>query len=137
MPIIYREHITLIYRERSHCEARSILKFLDSWIHRRLRSILWKQWGRRGYRELRKRGVSVRLAWNTSKSAHGPWRISRSPALNFCTSRLLLRFSWATSTDYDTNDLISRTAVYVTRMYGGVGGVGLVRARPIPIMCWE
>ena len=42
---------------------------------------LWKQWGQAGYRELRKRGVSVREAWNTSKSAHGPWRLSKTPAL--------------------------------------------------------
>jgi len=55
---------------------------LSSWINRRLRCYLWKQWGRRGYRELRKRGVSRQLAWNTSKSAHCPWRLSRSPALN-------------------------------------------------------
>jgi hypothetical protein len=34
------------------------------------------------YRELRKRGVSVREAWNVSKSAHGPWRISKIPALS-------------------------------------------------------
>ncbi|WP_301102092.1 hypothetical protein [Propionivibrio sp.] len=34
-----------------------------------------------GYRELRKRGVTVREAWNTSKSAHGPWRLSKTPAL--------------------------------------------------------
>ena len=42
------------------------------------------QWGRRrGYRELRNRGVSRDLAWNTAKSAHGPWRLSRSPGLAF------------------------------------------------------
>ena len=64
-------------------EARSIFKELDSWIHRRLRCYLWKQWGRRRYRELRDRGVSQDLAWNTVKSAHGPWRLSRSPALAF------------------------------------------------------
>lgn len=64
-------------------ELRSGFKELDSWIRRRLRSYHWKQWGRRGYRELRKRGVSRQLAWNTAKSAHGPWRISRSPALAF------------------------------------------------------
>jgi len=64
-------------------EVRSIFKELDSWIRRRLRCYMWKQWGRRGYRELRKRGVSRDLAWNTAKSAHGPWRLSRSPALAF------------------------------------------------------
>jgi RNA-directed DNA polymerase len=64
-------------------EVRSIFKELDSWIKRRLRCYLWKQWGRCGYRELRKKGVSRDLAWNTVKSAHGPWRLSRSPALAF------------------------------------------------------
>jgi RNA-directed DNA polymerase len=62
-------------------EVTSLLLDLDKWIRRRLRSYHWKQWGRRGYRELRKRGISRDLAWNTAKSAHGPWRLSRSPAL--------------------------------------------------------
>jgi len=69
-----------------YCETRTILKYLDSWIRRRLRSMLWKQWGRRGYRELRKRGVSQALAWNTAKSAHGAWRLSHSPGLNIALS---------------------------------------------------
>jgi RNA-directed DNA polymerase len=62
-------------------EVRSSLRDLDKWIRRRLRSYHWKQWGRRGYRELRKRGVGRQLAWNTATSAHGPWRLSQSPAL--------------------------------------------------------
>ena len=62
-------------------EVRSPLRDLDKWIRRRLRSYHWKPWGRRGYRELRKRGVGRQLAWNTVKSAHGPWRLSQSPAL--------------------------------------------------------
>jgi RNA-directed DNA polymerase len=62
-------------------EAPSGCKELDSWIRRRLRGDLWKQWGRRQYRERRRHGVSRELAWNTVKSAHGPWRLSRSPAL--------------------------------------------------------
>ena len=64
-------------------QVRHMFRELDSWIKRRLRCYLWKQWGRAGYRELRKRGVSRDLAWNTCKSAHGPWRLSRSPALAF------------------------------------------------------
>ena len=63
-------------------EVMSPLRELDKWIRRRLRCYAWKQWGPRGYRELRKRGVSVREAWNVSKSAHGPWRISATPALS-------------------------------------------------------
>lgn len=58
-------------------------KELDSWVERRVRCYIWKQWGRCGYRELIKRGVSRNLAWNMAKSAHGPWRLSRSPGLSF------------------------------------------------------
>jgi RNA-directed DNA polymerase len=64
-------------------EAKSVFQGLDSWVRRRLRCYLWKQWGRAGYRRLVERGVTRDLAWNTAKSAHGPWRISRSPALSF------------------------------------------------------
>jgi RNA-directed DNA polymerase len=68
-------------------EVRSPLRDLDKWIRRRLRSYHWKPWGRRGYRELRKRGVGRQLAWNTAKSAHGPWRLSQSPALAIALSQ--------------------------------------------------
>ena len=64
-------------------EVLSPLRDIDKWIRRKLRCYLWKQWGPSGYRELRKRGVSVREAWNTSKSAHGPWRLSKTPALAY------------------------------------------------------
>jgi len=63
-------------------EGKQQLRELTAWLHRKLRCYQWKQWGGRGYRELRKRGISRVLAWNTSKSAHGPWRISMSPALS-------------------------------------------------------
>lgn len=62
-------------------EVLSPLRDIDKWVRRKLRCYLWKQWGRAGYRELRRRGVTVRKAWNTSKSAHGPWRLSKTPAL--------------------------------------------------------
>jgi group II intron reverse transcriptase/maturase len=62
-------------------EVQSPLRDLDRWVRRRLRCYMWKQWHRSGYRQLRKLGVSRELAWNTAKSAHGPWRLSHSPAL--------------------------------------------------------
>jgi len=62
-------------------EVLSPLRDLDKWIPRKLRGYHWKQWGRAGYRELRRRGVSGREAWNTRKSAPGPWRLSKTPAL--------------------------------------------------------
>jgi RNA-directed DNA polymerase len=65
------------------CETPSVLRVLDQWIRRRLRSIVWKQWkrGRVRFAELRRRGVGRDLAAQTAGSAHGPWRISNSPAL--------------------------------------------------------
>jgi len=67
------------------CQTPSVLRNLDSWIRRRLRSVVWKQWkrGRTRYAELRKRNVGKRLAAQTAGSCHGPWRIARSPALSF------------------------------------------------------
>jgi RNA-directed DNA polymerase len=76
-----RRYLDGWYTYFGFAEVPSSFKELDSWIRRRLRCYLWKQWDRRRYRQLRRRGVSQALAWNTVKSAHGPWRISRSPAL--------------------------------------------------------
>ena len=72
-------------------EVSSPLREIDKWVRRRLRCYAWKQWGSAGYRELRKRGVTVREAWNTSKSAHGPWRLSKTPALNLALPAKLFR----------------------------------------------
>jgi len=75
---------------RAYCgfsESHLALREMDKWMVRRLRCYLWKQWGARGYRELRRRGSSIDWAWNTSKSAHGPWRLSRSPALSVALPR--------------------------------------------------
>jgi RNA-directed DNA polymerase len=67
------------------CETPSVLRDLDSWIHRRLRAVAWKQWrtGATKFAELRKRKVSRDLAAQTAGSCHGPWRLSKSPALHF------------------------------------------------------
>jgi RNA-directed DNA polymerase len=67
------------------CETRSVLRDLDSWVRRRLRAVVWKQWkrGRRRFAELRKRDINGDLAAKTAGSSHGPWRLARSPALNY------------------------------------------------------
>jgi len=66
------------------CQTPSVLHSLETWLRRRLRSVVWKQWkrGRTRFKELRKRGVGKDLAAQTAGSAHGPWRIANSPALN-------------------------------------------------------
>jgi RNA-directed DNA polymerase len=67
------------------CEARSVLRDLDQWIRRRLRSLLWKRWKtpKKRYRELRKHGVNPELAKTTASSGKGPWPLSASQALSF------------------------------------------------------
>lgn len=67
------------------CETPTVLRDLDSWVHRRLRCVVWKQWkrGRRRFAELRRLGVGKDLAAQTAGSPHGPWHISRSPALSY------------------------------------------------------
>jgi len=64
-----------------YAEVESPLRDLDKWVRRKLRCYIYKQWGRSGYRQMRRRGVERRLAWNTAKSAHGPWRLSGSPGV--------------------------------------------------------
>jgi len=67
------------------CETPSILRDLEGWTRRRLRCVIWKQW-KRGtirYKELRARGIGKNLAAQTAGSAHGPWRMSKSPALSY------------------------------------------------------
>jgi RNA-directed DNA polymerase len=71
-----------------HCETPTVLEKLDGWIKRRLRSMMWRQWkrGTRRFKELRKRGIDAKLASQTAGSAHGPWRLSWSPALHMALS---------------------------------------------------
>lgn len=66
------------------CQTPSMLQGFDKWVRHRLRATAWKQWkqGRRRFAELRKRGVGKNLAAQTAGSAHGPWRLANSPALN-------------------------------------------------------
>src|SRR6516162_3503623 len=67
------------------CETPSVLKELDQWTRRRLRSFLWKQW-KRGpvrFKELTRRGVKKDLAVRTVKSPHGPWYLAATAGLAF------------------------------------------------------
>ena len=73
------------------CETPSVLRRLDKWVRRRLRAIVWRQWkrGRTRFAALRRRGVGKDMAAYTAGSAHGPWRISASPALSYALPNAL------------------------------------------------
>lgn len=66
-----------------YCETPSVLRKLEAWTRRRLRSVIWKQWKRGTVRfeKLRQRNIGRALAAQTAGSSHGPWRLSDSPAL--------------------------------------------------------
>ncbi len=66
------------------CQTPSVLRDLDSWIRRRIRSLIWKQWkrGKRRFGELIKRGVPPKMAAMGAGSEHGPWRMSRTQAMH-------------------------------------------------------
>jgi RNA-directed DNA polymerase len=74
------------------CQTPSVLRNFDSWVHRRLRSYVWKQWktGKRRFAELRHLGIGKDLAAQTAGSRKRYWLISRSPALNMALCRAYL-----------------------------------------------
>ena len=77
-----------------YCQTRSQLQELESWIRRRLRCYVWKQWKkpRRRFLELTKRGVEARHAGRvTIWKSYGPWRASRSQALSQALPNALFR----------------------------------------------
>jgi RNA-directed DNA polymerase len=63
-----------------YCETPTVLRDLDSWIRRRMRSYQWKQWKTYANRtrQLIRRNVPVDLAHKTAWSAKGPWRMSHT-----------------------------------------------------------
>src|SRR5579863_9571196 len=67
-----------------YCETPSVLRGLDQWIRRRLRSVIWKHWKRGSVRfaRLRQRHIGTDLAAQTAGSPHGTWWLANSPALS-------------------------------------------------------
>jgi len=105
------------------CQTPEVFDSLDSWVRRRLRAVQWKQWKRprRRCTELLKRGVSWVFAVTTAASAHGPWHLARSQAVQVALPNAhfdslgLFRLSL-------TLGSTRRTAGCGIRMSGGVAG---------------
>jgi RNA-directed DNA polymerase len=72
------------------CETRWILRDLDGWLRRRLRSLVWNQWGhgRRRFRALRRLGISEAQAARTAGGQLGPWPSSRLPTVQAALSNV-------------------------------------------------
>lgn len=65
------------------CEARYVLRDLDSWVRRRLRCFIWKQWKtfKRRRRGLMERGIAEAPASQTAARSRGCWSTSNVPPL--------------------------------------------------------
>lgn len=65
-------------------DAKRKLKLLYSWIRRRLRAFLWKQWKKvkTKYKNLVKLGISKAQAYQFANTRKGYWRISKSLILD-------------------------------------------------------
>ena len=66
------------------CQTPSVLKELEEWTGRRLRSLIWRQWkrGPTRFSELVKRGATRDDAAKLAGSSDGPWHLSRTPLLS-------------------------------------------------------
>jgi group II intron reverse transcriptase/maturase len=56
-------------------EVKGVLEDLDSWIRRKLRTVLWRQW-KRVYaraRNLMRAGIERKRAWRSATNGRGPW----------------------------------------------------------------
>jgi RNA-directed DNA polymerase len=65
-------------------ETKGVLEELDSWMRRRLRCLLWRQWKRPATRErkLRALGLSAERAWLSAGNGYGPWRNAGASHMN-------------------------------------------------------
>jgi RNA-directed DNA polymerase len=66
-------------------EVKKVFEDLDSWIRRKLRNMIWRQWKKpkTRYNNLKSRGISEGLARHTALGGHGPWFASGTKAMNF------------------------------------------------------
>ena len=61
-------------------EVKVTFEELDGWIRRKLRCIIWRQW-KRSYtraKNLMKRGLSEKRAWESATNGRGPWWNART-----------------------------------------------------------
>lgn len=73
-------------------EVKAAFERLDSWIRRRVRCMLWRQW-KRPYpraRNLMRLGLSEERAWRSATNGRGPWWNAGASHMNHAVPRRLL-----------------------------------------------
>ena len=77
----------------SIADIKTICRDLDSWIRRRLRMCIWKQWKKIKTRHdnLVKLGINNYEAWEWANTRKGYWRISNSRILAVTLTNKVLK----------------------------------------------
>lgn len=78
------------------CQTRPVLMNMDSWIRRRLRCLMWRQWKvyRRRKAELIKRGIGPEQAHCAAWCNRGPWPMSHIPPVRRALPPMLILTLW-------------------------------------------
>ena len=73
-------------------EERDIFKYLDGWIRRKIRGILWRQWKkpRSRLKRLIALGIQASIAKRYAWSSKGPWVMARTPAMHKAVSNRVI-----------------------------------------------
>lgn len=71
-----------------YCQTPSTFENLNSWIRRRLRCAVWRQWknSQQRWRKLIGMGIPEDAAHRSARSLHGPWKTSRYQGLSMALS---------------------------------------------------
>ena len=107
-----------------YCETPKVLRDLDSWIRRRLRSVLWKQWKvfRRRRAELIKRRSAPGFSAYHGVEQQGAVECVSHPWRAFSLTEQLLRFDRPYEIRARLQYLTVTNRRVRTRTHGGVGG---------------
>lgn len=76
-----------------HTQVKGVLEVLDSWINRKLRCLLWRQWKRPHARakKLMQAGLSEERAWSSACNQRGAWWNSGASHMNQAIKVAMLR----------------------------------------------
>jgi RNA-directed DNA polymerase len=71
---------------------RSMFEYLDGWIRRRIRDILWRQWKRprTRYKRLIALGLKKHTALSTACRRKGPWKMAKSSGMHKAVSNAII-----------------------------------------------
>jgi RNA-directed DNA polymerase len=74
-------------------EVKATFQDLDTWLRRKLRALIWRQWKKPAVRvkQLQRRGIPLSEAKRAAYSGRGPWRMARSSTMDRAVPASALR----------------------------------------------